>query len=169
MQLTILARRAGQTEILARLEQRRLQRAQVLRQSCTEAHLSAVRRAEAAAEALASHMAQRDQILRTAYDGIARRRVTAAMLHVVRGQEDQLRRAQDALAAEQEAAAASLQATQAALAEAQAALLQAIRRSTRRDRLASELATRWARALDDAEEARRADDVDDRARPGRAA
>ncbi len=169
MRLTALARSATQSETLARLEQRRLRRAQALRQSCVEALAAAVKQVEAAAEALASHAAQRDRLLRAAYDSMAQRLVTSAMLHVVRGQEDQLRRAQDALAAEQDAAAAARDGAELALVEAQAALLEAIRRSTKRDRLAAGLASQWTRAADDAEEARRADDVDDRPRSARAA
>ena len=165
MRLATLARSTGQSEILARLEQRRLQRAQALRRACAEEHAAASRRVETAAEALAHHAAHRDQTLRAAYDDINNRTVTAATLHTLRGQEDQLRRTQDKLAAEQTDAAADLQTAETALAEAQAKLLVAVRQSAKRDRLAAQLATQWAYALDEAEEARRADDVDDRAWP----
>ena len=169
MRLTALARSAVQGETLARLEQRRLRRAQALRQSCAEAHAAAIQRVQAVAEALARHAAQRDRLLRTAYDGVAQRLVTAAMLHVVRGQEDQLRRTRDALAAEQDAAIAARDAAELALSLAQSALVEAIRRSAKRDRLATQLTSRWTGAKDDAEEASRANDVDDRAGQARAA
>ena len=167
--LADLGRAAGQSTVLADLEHRRLQRIQAARQACVNARDEWNARNICATDAVAAHASRRERILRAAYDGIAGQHIGVDALHAVRAEETRLQSMHEAIMAEAATARDGMHAAEAALAEADAALAQAVRRSRKRERLAGHLVTQHRRALDDADEAARAEETAGHAAAGPAA
>ncbi len=161
--LADLRRIARQSTVLAHLESRRLQRAQALRQACASACGDARLRETCAQDDSTAHGIHRQHTMRVAYDAVAGQRIGVDRLQAVRGHEDELRHAGETLAAEVASAMAARHAAETALAQAETALLQALRRSQKRERLADHLLKQHRRALDDADDAVRAEEADERA------
>lgn len=161
--LTDLVRVARQGERLAMLERLRLRRAQSGRLAAADFQDAAAAALAQAGDACDAHRDERALALRSCYDAVSGKRIPADRIWDLYRQEALQRDLAATLAAEVAAQEAALQAATASLAAARDALVLAERRSRKRERLVERLLTQLRHALDEADDAARAEESEARA------